>query len=130
MLNFLMENSLKVSDIFNLCLGILSIIGILSGFFIPSFRLVFWIVSITLLIFVVIGYYVADNRRQISIVCNKINKIEESLNIYDRLNKLELAIKMKKRGQINLDLLDIIKIGLAIILIIVFIKAILSITGY
>lgn len=121
---------MKVSDIFNLCLGILSIIGILSGFFIPSFRLVFWIVSITLLIFVVIGYYVADNRRQISIVCNKINKIEESLNIYDRLNKLELAIKMKKRGQINLDLLDIIKIGLAIILIIVFIKAILSITGY
>jgi len=59
----------------------------------------------------------------------KFHKIEESLNIYDRLNKLELKIDNmlnKKRGQINIELIDIIKIGIAIILIIIFIQAIRS----
>ena len=122
-----MGDNLRISDIFNLILGGLSILGIITGFFLEQFRIIFWVISITLLIFVVIGYYVADNRYKIIVLSSKMKKIEESLNIYDRLNKLELMMKMRKRGEI--DLLDIIKIGLAVLLIYVFIKAILSIAG-
>ena len=122
-----MGDNLRISDIFNLILGGLSILGIITGFFLEQFRIIFWVISITLLIFVVIGYYVADNRYKIIVLSSKMKKIEESLNIYDRLNKLELMMKMRKRGEI--DLLDIIKIGLAVLMIYVFIKAILSIAG-
>ena len=81
------------AELFNLVLGVLSILGIISGYLIEDLRLVFWTVSIPLLIFVVIGYYVIDNRNKLFAISNKMKKIEESLNIYDRLSKLELKVK-------------------------------------
>ena len=115
------------SEVLNIVFGTLSIFGIISGFLIEEFRLVLWVISFPLLILVVIMYYVADNRKKIMFILDKFRKIEETLNIYNRLNKLELAMKMRKKGDI--DLLDIIKIGLAILLIYIFIKAILSVAG-
>lgn len=112
-----------LSEIVNIILGILSIAGLVSGFFIEEYRITFWIVSIALLIFVVIGYYVANNRDRIFSLTSKIKRIEESLNIYDRLNRLENKVFMKK-GQVNL--LEIIKWILAAILIYVFIEVIKS----
>ncbi|MAH03536.1 hypothetical protein CMI39_01985 [Candidatus Pacearchaeota archaeon] len=109
-------------QIFNILFGVISVLAIVSGFLIEEYQLPFWVFGMSLLIFVVLGYYVFDSRTKLNLLINKFKKIEESLNIYDRLNKLEL--KMKKRGQINL--IEIIKIGLAIILIIVFFKAIMS----
>lgn len=113
----------QISQIFNIFLGVLSALAIISGFIIKEYQVLFWSVGIALLVVVSFSYYVFDNYNKIKILNNKFKKIEESLNIYERLNKLEL--KMKKRGQINL--IDIIKIGLAILLIMVFYQAIKSI---
>ncbi len=92
-----MEQSSLFSEVFNIVLGLLSIVGIISGFFIEKFRIIFWIISGTLLIFVVIGYYVADNRNRIFVLSDKFKKIEESLNIYDRLNRLEVKLENGKK---------------------------------
>ena len=112
------------SQVLNIILGAVSLLALISGFLIPEYQIPFWSIGSALLIVVVLSYYVADNRRKISNLINSFNKIEQSLNIYNRLNKLELKIKKMKRGQI--DLLDIIKIGIAIILFIVFYNAIKS----
>ena len=69
-----MEKNSLLSEIVNIVLGILSIAGLVSGFFIEEYRITFWIVSIALLIFVVIGYYVADNRTRIFSFTSKIKK--------------------------------------------------------
>ena len=87
-----------------------------------EYQVLFWSVGSALLIVVVLGYYVFDNRNKLNFLVNKFGKIEESLNIYDRLTKLEMNMSKMKKAQINL--LDIIKLGLAAILIYAFIKAI------
>lgn len=116
------------SQVLNIILGIFSLLAIISGFLIKEYQIPFWLFGCALLIFIVIGHYALDNRNRLNLLSNKFRKIEESLNIYNRLNKLELAIDGKmKRGQINL--IDIIKVGLAIILIIVFVKAIGTLLG-
>ena len=84
-----MEES-NVRDLFNLLLGVLSFFAIISGFFIKEYQVLFWSVGSALLIVVVLGYQVLDNRNKIKVLCDKFKKIEESLNIYNRLNKLEL----------------------------------------
>lgn len=119
-----MENSLKFSDFFNIILGVFSVLGIISGFLIEEFRLTFWAISIVVLSVVVIISYLAENKKSINFLFNKMNKMEESLNIYERLNKLEIAMKMKKKGE--MDLLDIVKILLALLLIYVLYIAIKS----
>ncbi len=85
------------SEAFNLVLGVLSILGLISGFVIEEYRIVFWLISVPLLIFVVIGYYVSDNRDRIFDLNKRLKKLEESLNIMERLNKLELESKYGKR---------------------------------
>ncbi len=84
-------------DIFNIILGMLSVLALISGFFVEKYNLLFWIVGGNLLALVVISYYIFDNRERILFLHNKFNKIAESLNIYNRLNKLELAIQNEKR---------------------------------
>ena len=83
----------EMKETFNIILGIISLLALISGFLIEEYRLYFWISGAVLLIFVIIGYYVADNRSKIDTLNNKFKKIEESLNIYDRLNKIELRLK-------------------------------------
>lgn len=113
------------NNIFNIILGSLSVLAIISGFLIEKYQILFWSIGSALLIVVVLSYYVFDNRNKIIFLSNKFKKIEESLNIYNRLNKIEIELgKMRKNGQINL--MDIIKIGLAILLIWVFVQAISS----
>lgn len=87
-----MEES-NLRDLFNLLLGILSFFAIISGFFIDKYQVLFWSVGSALLIVVVLGYQVFDNRNNIRILDTKFKKIEESLNIYERLNKLELRLE-------------------------------------
>lgn len=113
----------KNNEFWNIFLGILSFLAIISGFFTEEYKVLFWSVGSALLIVVALGYQVFDNKITISILINKFKKIEESLNIYDRLNKLELKMK-NKRGQINI--IDIIKIGLALILLYAFYKVLVS----
>jgi hypothetical protein len=109
------------NNIFNFLLGFLSILAIISGFLIKEYQVLFWSVGSALLIVVALGYSVMENKNKIEILTNRFKNIEKSLNIYDRLNKIELTLeKMNKNGSINL--LDIIKIGLAIILIYAFIN--------
>jgi len=108
--------------ILNIVFGILSLLALISGFLIKDYRMIFWISGLSLLILVTISYYVMDNRTKLLTINKKVKKMEESLNVYDRLAKLEN--KVFKRGQINL--MDIIKIGLAIIIIWAFIQAIKS----
>ncbi|MBI2628778.1 hypothetical protein HYW74_01710 [Candidatus Pacearchaeota archaeon] len=119
----------KLSDPLNIILGIISLLSIISGYFIKEYQVIFWTFGLSLLVLVVISYYVVENNRRVSDLSFKFKKIEESLNIYDRLNNLEIKmgnmIKAKK-GQFRLDLMDIIKIGIAIILIWAFIQAIKS----
>ena len=111
------------SDIFNLLLGLLSVGSLFYGYINEESRVLFWIFGIALLIFTLSGYYIFDNKNKVDSLINKFKKIEESLNIYDRLNKLELRLdKMSKKGQVNL--LEVIKWILALILIWAFLKAI------
>lgn len=119
----------SLSDVLNIIFGILSLLALISGYFIEKYQLVLWIFGLALLILVIISYYVFDSRNKVNELSTKFKKIEESLNIYDRLNKLEIKVDnmiSKKRGELKIELIDIIKIGLAIILIIVFIQAIKS----
>ena len=111
------------AEVSNIVLGLLSLLALISGFLILEYQVIFWIAGGSLLIFAVIGYYVSDNREKINKLYSKFNKIEETLNVYNRLNKIELSLeKMSKKAQINL--IEIIKWGLAIIIIWAFIKAI------
>lgn len=113
------------NNISNLVFGVLSVLAIISGFLIKEYQILFWSVGSALLIVVALGYSVMDNKSKIEVLNTKFKKIEESLNIYNRLNNIELTLnKMNKKGQINL--LDIIKIGLAIILIYAFINVLSS----
>jgi hypothetical protein len=82
-----MERPSKVSDVFNVVLGVLSVLGIISGFLLEEFRLILWVVSIPVLVFIVMVYFIVDNRNKIIFLSNKFKRIEESLNIYDRLSK-------------------------------------------
>ena len=112
-------------NIGNIILGGISVLAIISGFLIKPYQIIFWVGGLALLIVVGFSSYVFDNRNRIFYLETKFKKIEETLNIYNRLNKLELKMdKMSKKGQINI--IDIIKIGLALILIYAFIKALTS----
>lgn len=113
------------TEISNIVLGLLSLFALLSGFLIEDYQILFWIAGFALLIFAVIGYYVSDNRDKINRLYSKFNKIEESLNVYNRLNRIELNLeKMSKKAQINI--IEIIKWGLALIIIYAFLRAILN----
>jgi len=80
------------NNFLNVFLGALSILAILSGFFIDKYKFLFWSIGSALLIVISLSYYVIENKNKIDFLLNKIRKIEESLNIYDRLNKLEAKI--------------------------------------
>ena len=100
------------NDVSNYISGLISVLSLISGFFIEKYQFIFWSFGGILLVFVFIGYFVVDNTKKILILYNKLNKIEESLNIYDRLNKLGLRLdKMSKRGQ-TINLIELIKWGL------------------
>ncbi|MBU2504068.1 MAG: hypothetical protein KJ879_03405 [Nanoarchaeota archaeon] len=83
------------SDVINIFFGILSFFAIVSGFLVEEYRVLFWSVGSALLIVVLLGYYIFDSRNKINFLINRFNKIEESLNIYNRLNKLELEVFKK-----------------------------------
>jgi hypothetical protein len=119
----------SLSDLLNIIFGILSLLALISGYFVKEYQIALWTFGLALLILVIVSYYVFDSRNKVNELSIKFKKIEESLNIYDRLNKLEIKIENmvnKKRGELKIELIDIIKIGIAIILIIVFIQAIKS----
>lgn len=111
----------QLNNSFNLILGALSFIGIVTGFLVTELQILLWSLSSAILIVLVLGYYVMRNSSELVIMKNKFKKIEESLNIYDRLNKLE--IKMNKRGQ-SINLIELIKWILAILLILALLEAI------
>jgi len=112
-------------DVLNIIFGIISLLSIISGFLIKEFQVLLWSVGFASLVIVVLGYYTMKNHDRINNLSKKFKKIEETLNIYDRLNKIEVRLdKMNKKGQINL--IDIIKIGFAIILIWAFVQVISS----
>lgn len=114
------------NEILNYIFGLISVLSIVFGFFFKNYQTWFWTFGAALLIFVFIGYFVVDHNKKISKLETKFSKIEESLNIYDRLNKLELRLdNMSKRGQ-AINLIEVIKWGLAAIIIYVFLKAILN----
>ena len=85
-----MDNQL--SQVLNIVFGALSILAIISGLILKEYQILFWSIGVALLIVVSFSYYVFDNRDKILFLYNKFKKIEESLNIYERLNKLELKM--------------------------------------
>ena len=94
----------SLSDVLNIIFGILSLLALISGYFIEKYQLVLWIFGLALLILVIISYYVFDSRNKVNELSTKFKKIEESLNIYDRLNKLEIKVDnmiSKKRGELK-----------------------------
>jgi hypothetical protein len=114
-----------LNNFWNFFLGVLSFLAIISGFFIEEYKILFWSVGSALLIGVGLGYRVFENYKNLQYLLIRFKKIEESLNIYNRLNKLEHKMEfVNKRGQFNI--MDFIKIGLALILIYAFIMALLS----
>ena len=80
------------SQITNILLGFLSLLSIISGFLVEEYKFLFWSVGSALAVVVVLGVYVFEDHRKIIFLINKFQKIEESLNIYNRLNKLELRV--------------------------------------
>ena len=113
------------SQISNLIFGTLSVLSIISGFLLKDYQYLFWIGGAFLLVITTLSYYIFDTRNKLIFVINKFKKVEETLNIYNRLNRLELRMnKRNKNAQVNI--IDIIKIGLALILIYAFIQAIKS----
>jgi len=117
---------MKDLDITNIIFGLLSILSIISGFINEDYRPFFWSFGASLLVVIGVIFYFGDIKKRINFLYNKFSKIEESLNIYDRLNKLEVGLaSMKKKGQ-AINLLEIIKWLLAIVIIYAFIKLILS----
>jgi len=123
-MSFFMKESV-LNNFWNFFLGVLSFLAIISGFFIEEYKILFWSVGSALLIGVGLGYRVFENYKNLQYLLIRFKKIEESLNIYNRLNKLEHKMEfVNKRGQFNI--MDFIKIGLALILIYAFIMALLS----
>lgn len=114
--------AIRSQEILNIFLGTMSILGILAGFIIKEYQILFWSISLAVLTIIIVGYYITGLEKKINFFTTKFKRIEESLNIYNRLNKLEL--KMQKKGEINL--LDLLKIVAAILLAIVFYNAIKS----
>ena len=84
-------------DIINILFGFISLASIIYGFLIEEFKILFWSIGSALLIVVVLSYYVMDNRDKILRIQKKFRKIEESLNIYYRLNKIELKIENEQK---------------------------------
>lgn len=82
----------QYSQILNIFVGALSVLAIISGFLIEEYQIAFWSIGSALLIVVALSAQVIENRNKVNFVMGKFKKIEESLNIYNRLNKLELKI--------------------------------------
>lgn len=55
-----------------------------------------------------------------------IKEINKKLEIHERLSRLEGALKMDKRGLTDKDILDWIKIGMAVIIGYIILKALLQ----
>lgn len=130
----------KSTDFWTVIFAIISLILANLAIFVPKQRLIILSFTIASVIFAVILYYINkinSNEKDLKFIRNKLdeifNQVTEKFNYLKEIYKLRLEVEMlkkrDKRAQLNINLLDLIKIIVAIILIYVIIQVIKSLFG-
>lgn len=127
------EYNLKSTDYWTIIFGVISLILANLAIFVPQQRLLILSFTIGAVIFTIILNYINKinyNEKELRIIKNKFDKISNQITekfnylkeIYNLKVEIEMLKKRGKRAQVNL--LDLVKIIVAIILIYVIIQII------
>ena len=85
---------MKIDTYTNMGVLILTVVGFIIGFVNPEYRIVAWSLSLIIATIVVIFLVFRDYINKIDDNKRKIEEIKKSLNIIDRLSKLEGKVEV------------------------------------
>ena len=121
-------------DFWTIFLSIVSLILVILAIVLPEQRILMLIFIVISMILAIIFFYFQKtnyNEKTINILNNNIMNINQNLtekfNYWKELDSLRVDVKMlKKQKRANIELIDIIKILIAVIIIYVIVQALKS----